>query len=532
MIILGSTLSFMIMLLLFHFTLFNPEYHKNLFSKFHVYTTIERMVYNTQNDILEILEEEISEVDKNTLVYTLEETLTRKKIENHINQSLYELMDYMKNKRETLPDIYIHENLPENLYPEIKESIPPIINSRTLLSYFNKDEILYSFLGLRLVFFSMVMLQVFSLSLFFFTLVLLFIYSKNFKVFLNHLYGSILTGSIILLVFSLITLFFFIPKIDMVLTPSWIGTFSPPEILSSYFIHMLKQLSTYFVLFSGVFLILAIGMRIFSDKFDKGYQLPKEKTLFISVSLTFLMITLFGILYIYHKNNDHQFLNTYRTVFLNVPTTEIIPAEDSTLKSIRIVTLEKETSTAISFVPFEITGVSEDSEPFAILGTTDETGSFSSEIPKGRFRLYFPQESLPQNYVQPTPYHFYIDSAGTFLITLHLEEITLLSTEGTLEIMILDEENFPFENIALQLTPFDEASREIHEDSMDFYELSITNAKGIAVFKTLPGEYMASIIKDSLMLGYLEKSPFKVIIPKDGTARYTIKLSSETYSSP
>ena len=519
-------LSLITILLILNATLFNFNYHNESFYKFDLHSHIENIMIDAKEDFLTLIGGNLTKNEKQILASTLESALTTENIRSHVDITLYELISYIKDDTPNPPNIYIADNLPDTLDPLISKSIPSTISSTTLLSYFNKDQIIFSSLALKFFYFSANILLIFSISIIILLASLLIIFNQKTKDLLVKIFTSILTCSFLNLVFILILIFFIPKRLDLFLNPSSIGYFFIPDVLSSYFSNLINTITIYLSISTAITIALAIFLKFISNKTKNTYKIQKPKIFAFVLITIFLIATILKVEHISNKNLENNYSNTFRNLILNTASETVISAGDDSAYNILLnVVNNKDLSAPLPDIPFEITGISKTTkESITLTGVTDEDGNFSNPIYQGSYRITFDKDYLPEKFLTPRPYYFSIENPGTFVLRISLvERQEDPQSSGHLEIIVLGDENIPLENIQLKLNKSDNLQDELIPQQKEF---SVTNNQGIAIFQSDIGKHEVSLVEQTLPENYQLKEPFNVEILENTISTYTIKLIS------
>lgn len=523
--IMGILTTVMMCFCFVHFYLLDFRVTKNLFEEIGVYSFLKERIDQGKDEIIALLDENLTNSQKQTLESALETAFTAENIQTQVDDILFELTLFMKDKTSSLPNFYIARILPSQLDATILESIPSVLNSKTLLSYFNQNEIIYSLQAFKLLYFALYILFLVSSILLFILLITTILLHDNFRdVFKILMRAFIIPG--ISFIFIAILVLVLTPKIPTSFLFMRFITLTRPSILNAYLQTLLYQ-STYILFFIALFFILlALLLQLGFFKKQRPYSIRQKKYFFYAL-IFLLMLSIYNIGgFVKMKNLRNQYLATYTTVFFNIPITQVIPAEKDGIYIVELQILDKETGQPLPDISFELIGkhlnTKKDSK---WTGKTKENEQYSQELTKGTYRLRLIEDEVTQFYHLPAPYYFEIVNAGTFSITLSLEEKKIVKPEGIAQIQIFGPNYEPIENIDLKLS-----TPPIYVDSIaTTFELhSISNQKGVCVFKAPIGMYTVEVSLAELSDRFLPKEPFQIEIVENTPKQYTVYLEETT----
>jgi hypothetical protein len=525
-LILGFLLASIAVFSIAQWTLFRFDFHQNVFEKLQITSQLESLLNHIKTDALNLLHENLSDEEASILSSSFQFNLTSENIGSHLNQTLHELLEYIKDHRKNLPELYLKKMLPENKDPNLYDAIPEQLNAGTLLSYFDQNEILIFFLKFKLIYFIMDSLFFFSIliGLTFFCMSVL--YYTEFSDLFSYWYKSFLSCCILLIGCFGALLFYPFPK-NTALTKSLLGShISMQNTLSSYVEHLENRLlwtlgGAILLLFLLIFLL-----KKWSKTKTSSYHIPHKKYFFLFLITLFFFIFFLKVEQIKDKNQDNHYASSYAQVFLNRPRSHIIPAKDDMIHKILIEFFDKDTLNPIADLPFEISKI--EPHPQGAKPTSAQTnsdGRFTDKIEVGNYKISFPEHTIFEHYIKPLPYSFSIKKAGTLVLSMKVERTKPNPSFGNLEIIVLTDDKKPLENITLKLSPLSLLEESQPQPLIDEY--AITNEKGKAIFQGQKGEYQISIDPSSIPAEYKKKLPFTVILYEQRISRYTLSLTKQ-----
>ncbi|MBP5426869.1 MAG: hypothetical protein J6Y29_03115 [Clostridiales bacterium] len=199
------------------------------------------------------------------------------------------------------------------------------------------------------------------------------------------------------------------------------------------------------------------------------------------------------------------------------PSEAVVSAFDETIYDIKVTVIDAKTKMPIPGIAVSMSGISKDGIYFSTMAKSNSDGSLTFNANKGHFYLDFVSDLFPPEYVLPRRSRISFDTAKTINVLLKLKSATYVDNKlGSVSIEFLDSTNMPYPNISLCLIPTDNASKNIY---------SVSNTKGISVFKTKPGNYYVDVLKDNFPLNqYRLPDRFNISIEGGTNKKYVIKL--------
>jgi len=546
-------------------TLMNSKYHETLLTKNDVYNYVNDLISSSLKDVLKNLETEESSTQNAELVKILKNTTSPEMINLNINSITQQIFQYFRGERKNLPDLYIDMNTPSNqeesgqVYingdnSHISEQIKKI-NLQSILLTLNRTDILDQLKLIKFVYF--VASHITGLSIFFSALMLLVIsllYKKT-DVIIKWLVSALLVCGIFSLAFST-ALFIYLNRV--LPNSIYFLTMALPlnsEMILSYIRDLLSPLSMFCLILGIIFSVFSLLLYFYKAKFFKLLKVVKalasklplksKKMLKYGVTALVLVFIVFGMgfnLYAFKSGYDSNNFSSVVSRLTNTNTvTQVISAKDDTIYTLQVKLKDAATDAPVPNIKISVYGQSKTPEKYYNTSEiTDEDGSAKFILGKGTFHLSFTSPALDNEYTLPAPFFYEIKSAGITILTVNVEKNK--PNDGIAEIEVLDEENNPVKNIELYLGEEIEIEMEEDEELDDatspstdtktakYY--SITNNKGVAVFKLPPGKYNVGFSESKFPEDYVIPENFEINISSDYVTRYTIRITNKIDESP
>lgn len=541
-------------------TLMSSKYHETLLTKNNVYSYVNDLVSASINEFFKNLDTEEANTQNAELLKILKNTTSPEMINMNINSITEQIFQYFRGERKNLPDLFIDINTPsgQNGFGqaqvnksnvEISEQIKKI-NLQSILLTLNRTDILEQLKLIKFVYF--VATHITELSIFFSALLFLLIsmiYKKTDTI-VKWLFSVLLVCGLFNLAFSVV-LFIFINK----LLPNSIYflTISLPlnsELILSYIRDLLSPLLLFCFTLGIVFSVFSILFYFHKAKLIKILKAIKvlvsklpvksKKMLKYAVTALVLVFIVFGMgfnLYAFKSGYDYNNFSSVVSKLTNANTvTQVISAKDETIYTLQVKLKDSVTDDPVPNIKVSVSGQSKTPQKYYNLSEiTDEEGVAKFILGKGKFHLSFTSPSSEIGYSLPAPFFYEIKSAGITILTVNLEKSK--PADGIAEIEILNEENNPVKNIELYLNEEleiepeqdwepDEDSSSAETDTLKCY--SVTNSKGIAVFKLPQGKYNVGFSKSKFPEEYIIPENFEINIYSDYVTRYTIRIENKT----
>ncbi|WP_027621845.1 hypothetical protein [Acetivibrio clariflavus] len=545
-------------------TLMSSKYHETLLAKNNVYSYVNDLISASINEFFKNLDTEEANTQNAELLKILKNTTSPEMVNMNINSITEQIFQYFRGERKNLPDLYIDINMPsgQNEYdqahvnarnPDISEQIKKI-NLQSILLTLNRTDILEQLKLIKFVYF--VASHITELSIFFSVLMLLIIsiiYKKTDAI-VKWLLLALLACGFFNLAFSVV-LFIFLNK----LLPNSIYflTIAMPlnsELILSYIRDLLSPLSLFCFTLGIVFSIFSIMFYFHKAKLMgilkaikvlvSKLPVKSKKMLKYGVTVLVLVFILFGMgynLYAFKSGYDSNNFSSVVSKLTNANTvTQVISAKDETIYTLQVKLKDSVTDEPVPNIKVSVSGHSKTPQKYYNLSEiTDEEGVAKFILGKGKFHLSFTSPVSDINYSLPAPFFYEIKSAGITILTVNLEKIK--PADGIAEIEVLNEENNPVKNLELYLNEEleiePEQDQKQDDDSSAFTDTetlkcySVTNSKGIAVFKLPQGKYNVGFSKSKFPEEYIIPENFEINIYSDYVTRYTIRIENKTEES-
>ena len=262
-------------------------------------------------------------------------------------------------------------------------------------------------------------------------------------------------------------------------------------------------------------------------------KIPKRKTNSIILNLLLIlsmMTVLTAIGYRYSALHQDFEKNDFDTVWLKMKGTasvkEVIAARDAAIYDIEVRVVDEKSNNPIPNLQVYVYGKS-GIQDFNETKLTDSMGSSKFSLDKGSFRIYFSPSTFLSQYVMPTPFFLDLKAAGSKIVTISLESIQSKQKWGIIEIEVLDKENKPIQGVELGIL------QNVSAPGSPDLLYSYTNTEGIAVFKVNEGNYKAAFTEAKLPKKYQLPQSIDVISSLNKVSRYTLRLvNSPAQKSP
>lgn len=573
---------------IFNYTVFNLNLHKSLFAKNNIYSYVANIISGTKSNLVKVLNPDMPEKDKSTILSAIDKSTSFETIQVNMDSFVEETLLYIKDERKQLPDIYFESNFASN-GPFDKNSITAKkINVGTILSYFNHEEIIRVFSVVKLYYFGLLNAAYCCLFIFLILILVAIFYYADVKYLVFYLFRVCFFTGFTFLFFILIVNLSIKKSVDILFAPIRLSTYYKQEIFTSYFDSLFGNVTLILFLLSLVFGLVAMACFILSKKVSLKYSLPHHRTI-ATLLIVLTMLSLgFKSYTIADTIESNEYSKTFNFLFLNTPSTQVIPAKDDSIYNLTVEVIDKESSKPLDMISFVVNGIiSKNNTYTSFNGITAFDGKFSNKLDKGNYKLFFPKETFPEDFEIPLPYIFELSKTGTTIVTLRLEKkVKETPLKGYVELMIFGKDNKAMENIELTLdavlpvststtniitpapsgspptpiktkTPtlaFEMGVVATPSPVLAFQNnispsatttpliqitpspvvklISITNKDGQSVFFVNEGQYILSLKDSSAFKDYEIPKPLDVKILGNTTLKYTIKLSEKKVVKP
>lgn len=299
-----------------------------------------------------------------------------------------------------------------------------------------------------------------------------------------------------------------------------------PKHLSSFILRMSSVSSS-----NGRTSLIKNIMRSFVLEDEKALKKKSRSVILNALLILSVLTVLIAINYRYSAiKNDFQ-ENDFNTVWLKMNGTasvkEVVAAKDAAIYDIDVRIVDEKSSSPIPNLRVYVYGKSASGKrEFNESKLTDRTGSSKFSLDKGSFRIYFNPSSFPAQYVMPTPFFLDIKAAGSKIVTISLESIQSKQKWGIVEIQVLDKDNKPVQGVELGIL------KDVNAPGNPDFLYSYTNSEGIAVFKLNEGSYKASFTESKLPKKYQMPQSMDVVSSANKVSRYTLQLVNAQNVAP
>lgn len=552
-------------------TVMTPEFHRELFVKYDLYSHAETVIDSTVKELFKNSVTQLNQPDEQQkeLFNIVENSTSPQMIKMNLDSMREGIFEYFRGEKNSLPDIYIDTKpLSDNNINDANTADEQIklqsrikkINLNAILLSLNQKNISDQLLFIKLVYFIISCLPALSLTLIALLGLIAFVLCKKPGELLKWSFFALVISAILCIlsgVSVMAYLYRVLPPqanniknlialdsgliysyIKACLYPVMVFSFSLAAILISGAILMI-------ILNNSLLKLLQKGINSAEGILSKVPGYSKKTVKYCATALLFLLVlsasyyTLYGY---YRDFNENNLSSAMSKITSKNTVTQVISAKDDTIYTLQIKLLDSKTGKAIPNIKINASGKSEIPDRYNnVNGITDEKGMVKFTLGKGNFYIEFSPVSLSCDYVLPSPFYYELKSAGTTIITINLDiDDTKVRNEGIVEIEVLGDQNLPLENLELTVisssidTDSDEGNEENkenedNESNEDKKEIpdkyfSITNKEGLSVFKLPEGNYSVKFTSLTLHEQYIIPEPFNINITRDITTRYTIRL--------
>ncbi|HPC99838.1 MAG TPA: hypothetical protein PLA01_00640 [Acetivibrio sp.] len=555
-------------------TVMDSDFHGKLFEKNNIYTE----VHNEVNDLLHSIftdynnSPQLNE-QQQEIFYVLQESISPKMVRTNLDSIREGLFKYFRGDINFLPDIRLDtDSLPQDDTPQdvsakkgvssLETSDPDQVLSKikrvslsAILRSINRSDILDRLLSVKLLYFVMDYIPKISVLVVAVLFILSLLLCKKSKEMVKWLFGLLITSSFFNLI-DAIAGFVLCYKI----IPENINTLTmliplKSEVILSYLQDCILPISLYSMALSILIILISFAVLSSSRIVNKvslsnifRIKIPEKYLRIIEYSTLAVLFVLFaGLLSFEVYSFKKEFISKNFTNVISKLTnanayTEVVSAKDDTIYTLQIKLVNTKDNSPVPGIQINVSGKTEIPEKYHNLtDITDETGSVKFTLGKGTFRLEFSSYRKPPEYVLPSPFLFDLQSVGTTIVTVNLDECKETGEKtGITEIEFLNEDNLPVEKIELYV---DNTNQPAENEEPSFEEsgessripdkyYSITNEEGIAVLKLPEGFYNVTISPDKFPKDYIIPESLAVNCSADITARYTIRLVRKQTETP
>ena len=525
----------------------NPEFHKQLFVKYDIYSHAYNIINSSMTGFVNNLKSSSPQnyEQHKDIFLALEKSITPEMVKLNLDSINEGIFQYLKGEKQFLPDISINTQMKSGnqaLMLESQESnIPEMalakidkINLSTILLYINGYAAIDYLTAMRFVFYLMGVLPGFSLLAFLFlALTGLILCSRLIDVARWSAITLLSCGITALLLGAVSFMYFY------VIMPGSIYHIAVPLPIQAgaiiSYLHKCTLGLLIFITASGAFFTLLSAAlfslpRFFPALFHNQHNHTTEahlinrnilKRYFYIVLFLVIASTMVYKLNSFKKDFDSNDFTPVISRLMGASTiTQVISAKDDVIYALQVRLMDKKSNMPVSNMHINITSAPDNLiEKFNETATTDETGTARFVLDKGPFLLNFTADNISDIYQIPQPLSFTLKTEGTTIITMNLDsKVAEKSKPGIAEIEILDGSDKPVPNLKLSAEGFMPLT-EFHDGLYSY-----TNTEGIAVFKINEGDYTVSFAEAKIPQQYAVPAPIDITVKPDAVARYTIKL--------
>ncbi|NLP14572.1 MAG: hypothetical protein GX383_08925 [Clostridium sp.] len=556
-------------------TVMDSKFHGKLFEKNNIYTEVHNEINSLLHNIFTDYNNSSPQLNEQQqeLFYVLQESISPEMVRMNLDSIREGLFKYFRSDISFLPDIRLDtDSLPQDDTPQdvsnetgvksLETADPDQVLSKikrvslsAVLRSINRSDILDQLFSVKLLYFIMGYVPKISVLIVMVLFLLALLMSKKAKEMIKWLFGFLITSSF----FNLLTAFAGLVLCYKVI-PENINTLTmiiplKSEIILSYLQDCILPISLYSVAL-GILIILISFVVLFFSRIVSKVSLSKIFQIKISKkhckiaeysALALLFVFFAGLLsfevYSFKKNFvSKNFTNVISKLTNASAYTEVVSAKDDTIYTLQIKLVSTKDNSPIPGIKINVSGKTDTPEKYHNLtDITDKTGSVKFTLGKGTFRLEFSSPHEPSKYLLPSPFLFNLQSVGTTIVTVNLDEDKAASQKiGITEIEFLNEDNLPIEKIELyvdntqepseSMEPSADESDEPSKDPDKYY--SITNKEGVAVLKLPEGLYNVTFSPDKFPKDYIIPESLEVNCSADLTTRYTIRLVKKQPVTP
>lgn len=554
-------------------TVMDSDFHGKLFEKNSIYTEVHNEVKNLLHSIFTDYNDspQLNE-QQNEIFYLLQESISPNMIRTNLDSIREGLFKYFRGDINFLPDIRLDTDSLPNIPSQddnpqdvsdkkgvksLETADPGQVLSKikrvsltAVLRSINRSDILDQLLSVKLFYF----INGYVSRIFILVITVLFLLalllSKKPKDVIEWLFASFITTGLFNLltaVFGLVLCYKVVPEnIDK------FAMFIPLEfeVILAYIQDCILPISLYCMVLAILtlimsFCILSLGRivnKVSVSKIIKIKISDKYRKIAEYSTLAVLFVFFTGLLSFNVYSFKKEFVSRNFTSVISKLTsanayTEVVSAKDDTIYTLQVKLVNSKDNSPISGIQISVSGKTDTPEKYHNLtNITDETGSVKFTLGKGTFRLEFSSPHKPAEYLLPSPFLFDLQSVGTTILTVNLDEYKDSSKKtGITEIEFLDENNLPVEKIELYVDNTEKSQEDrdpsIEKDDESLKDpdkyCSVTNEEGIAVLKLPEGSYNVTISPDKFPKDYTIPESLVINCSADLTTRYTIRLAKK-----
>lgn len=557
-------------------TLFDSDFHKQLFEKNKIYEHAHNVINNSMTGFINDLKNNSPEkYEQHKEVFILlQKSTTPDMVQKNLDATRDGLFGYFKGEKRFLPDIYLgmlneadkasislNSNAANTITTQALSRISKI-NLGAILQYIDRNDIVDYLSILRFINYLFISLPAFILLVLLMLCLIALMLSSKFLDIARWLKTLFLTWGILNLVTGIALFIYTFFVMSGNIYPLTMSLPLDSEFIVSYIKASLVPLSTLFLVSgllgiaftAGVFFLQSFLPSLIMDKqnnsvpaqdtmsilrrkmqafiLDNSKNKSKSGTVIINalflLSIITIMLTIGYKYNLLKKDFNENDFNTVMQKMKGVASVkEVIAAKDDAIYDVQIKLMDEKNNKPISDVQLYVVGKSaSNNQDFNETALTDTSGSTKFSLSRGSFRISFNHSTFPAQYVMPTPIFFDLKAAGTKIITINLESVSSRQKWGIIEVEVLDDENKPVPNLQLEV-PFNVSA----PGSPDLLR-SYTNSEGIAVFKINEGIFKVEFTESKFPKKYLLPKSIDVVSTHNVVTRYTYRLVDAPEEKP
>lgn len=530
-------------------SVFNEEFHQQLFAKNNIYSHMHSVINSSMDEFVSNLKKSSpkSYEDQKGVFNVFEKSFTLEMVHMNLDTLSSGILQYIRGEKKTLPDIYLNPQksaLSQNSGntggsgDSTSQALEKVdkINLGAILIYINRNDITDDLSIFKFLYYLITTVpELLFLFILLFTLIGI-VLCKNFLAITNWIFISMLTSGVLGILSGIILMAYTHMIMPAQIIPLTMSLPLQNVIITSYLTDCTTSVSIFLIIFGISLILLPILLRLCLRKL---YTVFKKDEHFVPIpndrmqaiirnsvySLLFVLI-ITSISYKFYTLKQDFKTNEFQSVIVKMKNpgtvTQVISAQDETFYSLNIKLNDGKTEMPISNTQINISGKSDLlKKNFNETVSTDYQGVARYKLDKGTYRLSFIPANFPQNYRIPSPFFFEIKSAGTTILTVNIDTIPEIIKQlwGIVELEILDKDNKSVSNLELSLKSNTQVL------GYPEYLYSITNSEGIAVFKINEGTYSINFTQSKFPEKYVLPSVIDADVKAGATTRYTIRLS-------
>ncbi|MCX7745549.1 MAG: hypothetical protein N2645_01480 [Clostridia bacterium] len=524
-------------------TLTDSKFHEKLFQENNILSHTHTVVNDSMEGFINNLKQTSPQgFESHKEVFSmLQKSVTPEMVKLNLDSIREGLFKYFKGEKIFLPDIYLNPSpqkqpssgLDDNSPSQVLSKIDKI-NLSTILLYINRNDIIDDLHLLKFSYYTTHILPGFFLLIFFLLFIIALVLSKNLKEILRWASLSFTATGVLGLLIGLSLYIYSTHFLPNQIYPLTMSVPLPQEVIISYLKGALLPIAFFHILFSCILIAVSVILfylpkllpKLFYDRLTQNekplnkFQKRLKYTVYIGLFILIVITIGFRVNDVKKDFELNDFTPVLSKLINRHAVTQVIFAKDEAVYSLHVKLIDKSSDEKpIANVKVNVNGKSNtQKKSFDESKTTDESGIAKFTLDNGTFRIMFIPEYFPQEYQLPSPLFVDLETAGTTLITIRLDNASEKEKWGVAEIEVLDKDNKPVSGLHLTAQ-----SPELAPGSPD-HLFSATNAEGIAVFKLFEGAHSLRFDASKFPENYQLPSPLDVRIIPNAVTRYSIRL--------